>query len=63
MVNDNVDAKLNYFQLLSSNFTMDSVKYYLKLKNMPILGPTFTKMLISKLYDAYEISTSFIEAC
>lgn len=53
MVNDNVDEKLNYFQLLSSNFTMDSVKYYLKLKNMPILGPTFTKMLISKLYDAY----------
>jgi hypothetical protein len=32
---------------------MDTVKYYLKLKNMPVLGPTFTKMLINKVYDAY----------
>ena len=39
---------------------MSSVTYYLKLKNMPILGPTFTKMIISKVYDAYEISTAFI---
>ena len=42
---------------------MSSVKYYLKLKTMPVLGPTFTKMIINKVYDAYEMTTAFIDAC
>lgn len=63
IVNDDVSNKLNYFDLLSSNFTMSSVKYYMKMKNMPLLGPTFTKMIINKVYDAYEITSAFIEAC
>lgn len=42
---------------------MDSVKYYLKMKNWPIVGPMFTKMIINKVYDAYEITTAFVDAC
>ena len=63
VVNDDAGNKLNYFDLLSSNFTMGSVKYYLMMKNWPIIGPMFTKMIVSKVYDAYEITTAFIDAC
>lgn len=35
----------------------------MKFKNAPIIGHVCVKFLINKVYDAYEISTTFIEAC
>lgn len=42
---------------------MDSMKFYMKFKNTPVIGTTCIKFLINKVYDAYEITTAFIEAC
>lgn len=42
---------------------METNKYYMKFKNAPIIGHVCVKFLINKVYDAYEISTAFIEAC
>lgn len=41
---------------------MDSVRLYMKMKDMPIIGPTATTFLISKVFFAYEITTAFIES-
>ena len=54
---------LRYFQILSSNFTMESVKIYQRLRTWPIVGPFATKFIINKVYFAYEITTAFIESC
>ena len=63
IVNDDVTKPLRYFEILSSNFTMDTVKLYMRCKDWPIVGPTATKFIINKVYLAYEMSTAFIECC
>jgi hypothetical protein len=42
---------------------METNKYYVRFKDTPLIGRTCTKLLISKVYDAYEITTTFVEAC
>lgn len=51
------------FELLSRNFTMDVLKYYIKLKDAPIIGLYMTRQIIQKLYLNYEIATSYLECC
>ena len=41
---------------------MDTMKFYMKFKDYPIVGHTFTRMLVQKVYFVYEIATTFIEA-
>lgn len=53
IVNDDVQHSLKYFQVLSGNFTMETMKFYLKLKDAPIIGHSITKMLIQKVYFVY----------
>ena len=42
---------------------MGIVKYYLKLKDTPIIGLYMTRMIVQKIYFTYEISTAFLDAC
>ena len=62
IVNDNINVPLAYFNVLSSNFTRESMSYFLKVKDMPIIGKYATNLLVNRLYEAYEITTAFIEA-
>jgi hypothetical protein len=63
IVNDAPNHRLNYFEVLSQTFTMETVKYYMKFKDWALIGPYITRMLISKIYFVYEVSIIFIEAC
>ena len=63
IVNDDVKHSLRHFEILSSNFTMETTKIYLRLKDTPLIGDSITKMLIQKVYFVYEIVTSFVEGC
>jgi len=60
IVNDNPELKFNLFELLSRNFTMDEIKYYIKLKDAPIIGLYMTRQIVQKLYLNYEIATAFL---
>ena len=53
---------MNYFNVLSSNFTRESIAWYFKFKDFPIIGKTITNLLINRLYEAYEITTTLIES-
>ncbi len=41
---------------------MDTVKFYMYFKSYALVGPMVTRMLISKIYFVYEITSLFIEA-
>lgn len=62
-MDDTLSSKLNYFDLLSRNFAIGSMKYYFRFKDTPFIGPLFIHLLINKVYDAYEITDAFVEAC
>lgn len=63
IANDEVGEGFRFFEVLSSNFTMDTMKFYMKFKDTPLVGSKITEMLIQKIYFIYEITTTFIEAC
>ena len=63
VVNDDNEIKFNMFELLSRNFTMNEIKYYIKLKDVPIIGLYMTRQIVQKLYLNYEIATAFLECC
>lgn len=60
IVNDNTTEPVNYFEVLSSRFSMETVKFYMYFKNFAIIGPFVTRMLISKIYFVYEVTAIFI---
>lgn len=41
---------------------MDHVKYYIYLKNLPLIGKSIYDSLVSKIYFVYEVTSVFIEA-
>ena len=63
IVNDTTTEHLNYFEILSSNFTMETVRFYMYFKHVAFIGPWVTRMLISKIYFVYEVTVVMIEAC
>jgi len=42
---------------------METVKFYMYLKNFAIIGPFVNRLLISKIYYVYEVTALFLEAC
>ena len=42
---------------------MDVLKYYIKLKDAPIVGLYMTRQIVHKLYLNYEIATAYLECC
>ena len=46
IANDNTHSALNYFEILSRNFTMNTIEYYLWFKNLTFVGPWVKRMLI-----------------
>jgi hypothetical protein len=48
---------------MTEALTLDTVHVYSRLKDTPIIGPFFTRMLVSKIYTLYEIGIVFVEAC
>jgi hypothetical protein len=62
MANDEIGFKLRFFDILSGFFDMESIEYYLKFKNTPVLGKYCTRSAIHKIYLFYESSTVFVEA-
>ena len=60
---DDPRLKLNYFDVLSSFFGLESVGWYLGFKNSPLIGNYCIKEAVSKIYNAFETTTVFIEAC
>lgn len=61
-MNDTCDEHLNYFEVLSNNFSMETVRFYMYFKNIALIGPWITRMLISKIYFVYEVTVLLIEA-
>ncbi len=60
IVNDATTEHLNYFEVLSSNFSMETVRYYMYFKSIALIGPWITRMLISKIYFVYEVTVVMI---
>lgn len=56
VVNDNTDEHLNYFEILSSHFSMETARFYMYFKNMALIGPWVTRMLVQKIYFVYEVT-------
>eukprot|EP00919_Chromeraceae_sp_WS-2016_P064671 GHVR01153189.1.p3 GENE.GHVR01153189.1~~GHVR01153189.1.p3 ORF type:complete len:123 (-),score=7.48 GHVR01153189.1:762-1130(-) len=63
IANDNASIRLRYFDILSSNFTINHLKYYMYFKDYALIGNFIVRIIIQKVYFAYEISTSLLEAC
>lgn len=63
VANDEVSIKLRYFDLLSSNFTVETMGFYQRFKDTPLIGKFVVRAMIQKVYFAYEISLVFVEAC
>lgn len=63
IVNDMTSEHLNYFEILSSNFSMEAVRFYMYFKNISLIGSWVTRMLISKISFVYEVTVVMIEAC
>lgn len=63
VANDNSREKLVYYQYIEGALAMDTVKIYTSLRDFSIIGPFFSKMLISKIYFLYEVGHTFIEGC
>jgi len=63
IVEDDPRLKLNYFELLSGFYDLESIDWYLKFKNTPIISGYFTRAAINKIYNIFETTTVFIEAC
>ncbi len=63
IMNDDVRNKLHYWNIISANFTPETLKYYIYFKDYPLIGSFMQKILVQKIYFMYEISTAFTEAC
>jgi hypothetical protein len=63
VANDISQEKLKYFEQLTDTFALDTVKMYTHFKDWALIGPFFTRMLVSKIYFVYEVATIFTEAC
>lgn len=63
ITNDSSQDKLKYFDQLTSTFSLDTVKIYSHFKDWALIGPFFTRMLVSKIYFVYEVAVIFTEAC
>ncbi len=59
IANDKVQEKLTYFDQLTQTFGLDTVKIYTHLKDWALVGPFFTRMLVSKIYFVYEVTVIF----
>lgn len=53
VANDNSQDKLKYFEQLTQTFALDTVKFYTHFKDWALIGPYFTRMLVSKIYFVY----------
>jgi len=42
---------------------LDTVQIYTRFKDWALIGPMFTRMLVSKIYFVYEVAVIFTEAC
>ena len=60
MTIDDPRMKLNYFDVLSSFFDLESVGWYLGFKNSPLIGDYCVRTAVHKIYNAFETSTVFI---
>lgn len=63
IANDTSQDRLKYFEQLTQTFSLDTVKIYTRFKDWALIGPMFTRMLVSKIYFVYEVSVIFTEAC
>ena len=63
VANDSAQEKLKYFEHLTENFALETVKVYTHFKDWALIGSFFTKMLVSKIYSVYEVASIFTEAC
>jgi len=43
--------------------SLDTVNIYTRFRDYPLVGPYFSKMLVSKIYFLYEVGIIFIESC
>lgn len=53
IANDKVQEKLTYFDNLNGSFGLDTVRIYTHFKDWALIGPFFTRMLVSKIYFVY----------
>ena len=63
IVNDDPNLKMNHFEVLSRNFAMGVVKWYMKFSETPIVSLYVNRMIVQKIYFTYEIATAFLESC
>lgn len=63
ITSDDPRLKLNYFDTLSSFFDLESVGWYLGFKTSPFIGNYCVKAAIHKIYNVFETTTVFVEAC
>jgi hypothetical protein len=63
VANDSSQDKLRYFEHLQETFGLDTVRVYTHFKDWALIGPFFTRMLVSKIYFVYEVAAIFTEAC
>ncbi len=63
VANDNAQDKLKYFEQLTQTFALDTVKLYTHFKDWALIGPFFTRVLVSKIYFVYEVAVIFTESC